>query len=301
MRTSGGDGGAARGARPAHGIRQDGNLARRDPAGRDRASGLDHRPQRSGQVDGVQGAVRALTRSARADPLRRRGRDESATGRTAAPGHGLRPAGAERVSPDDRGGEPAARGLHPTALGRAGSRGRARVRDVPELRESRRKRAADLSGGQQQMLEMARSLLLRPRLLLLDEPTLGLAPLVFKEVFRIIDELRRSGQTILMVEQNAAKALEISDYAYVLDLGRNRYEGPGPRRSATTSASSACILGADRRRVSARPGRDPAGASRASGSPPGRRGRPARPWPRRTGARRAARPRGARRRSRTAR
>jgi branched-chain amino acid transport system ATP-binding protein len=74
---------------------------------------------------------------------------------------------------------------------------------------------------------MARSLLLRPRLLLLDEPTLGLAPLVFKEVFRIIEELRRGGQTILMVEQNAAKALEISDYAYVLELGRNRYEGSG--------------------------------------------------------------------------
>jgi branched-chain amino acid transport system ATP-binding protein len=97
----------------------------------------------------------------------------------------------------------------------------------PMLREGRRKRAADLSGGQQQMLEMARALLLRPRLMLLDEPTLGLAPLVFKEIFRIVESLRKAGQTILMVEQNAAKALEISDYAYVLELGRNRYEGPG--------------------------------------------------------------------------
>ena len=97
----------------------------------------------------------------------------------------------------------------------------------PMLRESRLKRAADLSGGQQQMLEMARALLLRPRLMLLDEPTLGLAPLVFKEIFRIVETLRRAGQTILMVEQNAAKALEISDYAYVLELGRNRYEGSG--------------------------------------------------------------------------
>jgi len=97
----------------------------------------------------------------------------------------------------------------------------------PMLREARGKRAADLSGGQQQMLEMARALLLRPRLLLLDEPTLGLAPLVFREVFRIVEELRGRGQTILMVEQNAAKALEISDYAYVLELGRNRYEGTG--------------------------------------------------------------------------
>ncbi len=97
----------------------------------------------------------------------------------------------------------------------------------PALREARLKRAADLSGGQQQMLEMGRALLLQPRLLLLDEPTLGLAPLVFKEIFRIIEALRRRGQTILMVEQNAAKALEISDYAYVLELGQNRFEGSG--------------------------------------------------------------------------
>ncbi|MBI2164295.1 MAG: ABC transporter ATP-binding protein [candidate division NC10 bacterium] len=96
----------------------------------------------------------------------------------------------------------------------------------PILREKRKDRAGDLSGGQQQMLEMGRSLLLHPKLILLDEPTLGLAPLVFKEIFRIIEGLRQ-GQTILMVEQNAAKALEISDYAYVLELGKNRYEGSG--------------------------------------------------------------------------
>ena len=97
----------------------------------------------------------------------------------------------------------------------------------PVLRDARGKRAAELSGGQQQMLEMGRALLLRPRLMLLDEPTLGLAPLVFREIFRIIVDLRRAGQTILMVEQNASKALEISDYAYVLELGRNRFDGSG--------------------------------------------------------------------------
>ena len=103
-----------------------------------------------------------------------------------------------------------------------------RVYDTfPMLREARRKRAADLSGGQQQMLEMGRALLLQPQLVPLDEPTLGLAPLVFREIFRIIEALRRRGQTILMVEQNAAKALEISDYAYVLELGMNRFEGSG--------------------------------------------------------------------------
>jgi branched-chain amino acid transport system ATP-binding protein len=97
----------------------------------------------------------------------------------------------------------------------------------PMLGEARTKRAAELSGGQQQMLEMGRALLLRPRLMLLDEPTLGLAPLVFREIFRIIEGLRQAGQTILMVEQNAAKALELSDYAYVLELGRNRFDGTG--------------------------------------------------------------------------
>ena len=103
-----------------------------------------------------------------------------------------------------------------------------RVYEVfPVLGERRRARAGNLSGGQQQMLEMGRALLLRPKLVLLDEPTLGLAPLVFREIFRIIDDLRQRGQTILMVEQNAAKALEISDYAYVLELGQNRYEGSG--------------------------------------------------------------------------
>ena len=96
----------------------------------------------------------------------------------------------------------------------------------PMLRAARERRASELSGGQQQMLEMGRALLLRPRLMLLDEPTLGLAPLVFREVFRIIETLRRDGQTILMVEQNAVKALEISDYAYVLELGTSRFDGP---------------------------------------------------------------------------
>jgi branched-chain amino acid transport system ATP-binding protein len=97
----------------------------------------------------------------------------------------------------------------------------------PMIGEARQKRASDLSGGQQQMLEMGRAMLLSPKLLLLDEPTLGLAPIVFKEIFRMIERLREQGQTILMVEQNAAQALEISDYAYVLELGENKFDGTG--------------------------------------------------------------------------
>jgi branched-chain amino acid transport system ATP-binding protein len=97
----------------------------------------------------------------------------------------------------------------------------------PMLSGLKARRAADLSGGQQQMLEMGRAMMLKPKLLLLDEPTLGLAPVVFKEIFRMIEALRQQGQTILMVEQNASQALDISDYAYVLELGRNKFEGTG--------------------------------------------------------------------------
>ena len=97
----------------------------------------------------------------------------------------------------------------------------------PMLKDARKKRATDLSGGQQQMLEMGRAMLLTPKLLLLDEPSIGLAPIVFKEIFRMIEALRKQNQTILMVEQNASQALDISDYAYVLELGTNKFEGTG--------------------------------------------------------------------------
>jgi branched-chain amino acid transport system ATP-binding protein len=102
------------------------------------------------------------------------------------------------------------------------------------------------------MLEMGRALLLRPRLVLLDEPTLGLAPLVFREIFQTIQALRRQGQTILMVEQNAAKALEISDYAYVLQLGANRFDGSA-RRSEAVTGYAASISDAERRRPAGDP------------------------------------------------
>ena len=97
----------------------------------------------------------------------------------------------------------------------------------PRLGERRRQLAGSMSGGEQQMLAMGRGLMMRPRMMMLDEPSLGLSPRLVDEVFDKIGELARGGLTTMLVEQNAARALEISDRAYVLELGRNRFEGSG--------------------------------------------------------------------------
>jgi branched-chain amino acid transport system ATP-binding protein len=89
----------------------------------------------------------------------------------------------------------------------------------PRLKERMRQSAGTLSGGEQQMLAVARGLMTDPKLLMLDEPSLGLAPLVSKMIFSIIREINRNGTTILLIEQNARAALEIADYAYVLETG----------------------------------------------------------------------------------
>ena len=98
----------------------------------------------------------------------------------------------------------------------------------PILGERRDGRAGNLSGGEQQMLAIARALLAAPQLLLLDEPSMGLAPLLVKEIFKIIAELNAEGRTILLIEQNSQKALQIANYAYVLDRGNITIEGTGP-------------------------------------------------------------------------
>ncbi len=96
----------------------------------------------------------------------------------------------------------------------------------PRLRERSRQLAGTLSGGERQMLAVGRALMAKPRLLMLDEPSLGLAPRIVREVFRIVAQLREMGVSILLVEQNARAALKVADYAYVLETGRVTLEGP---------------------------------------------------------------------------
>ena len=96
----------------------------------------------------------------------------------------------------------------------------------PRLKERRTQLAGTLSGGERQMLAVGRALMGQPDLLMLDEPSLGLAPLIVREIFRIVAELRRRGVSILLVEQNARAALQVADYAYVLETGQIAMQGP---------------------------------------------------------------------------
>ncbi|EOD00330.1 ABC transporter ATP-binding protein [Caldisalinibacter kiritimatiensis] len=95
----------------------------------------------------------------------------------------------------------------------------------PRLKEREKQIAGTLSGGEQQMLAIGRALMAKPKLLLLDEPSLGLAPLIVKDIFEIIKEINKEGTTILLVEQNAFQALQISDYAYILETGKIVHQG----------------------------------------------------------------------------
>ncbi|MBP7625608.1 MAG: ABC transporter ATP-binding protein, partial [Zoogloea sp.] len=96
----------------------------------------------------------------------------------------------------------------------------------PRLAERRSQAAATMSGGERQMLAIGRALMGKPKLLMLDEPSLGLAPLIVREIFRIISGLRDRGVSILLVEQNARAALQVADYAYVLEMGAVAMQGP---------------------------------------------------------------------------
>jgi branched-chain amino acid transport system ATP-binding protein len=102
----------------------------------------------------------------------------------------------------------------------------------PRLEERRGQWAGTLSGGERQMLAMGRALMAKPKLLMLDEPSLGLAPLIIKEIFRIIVELKQTGVAILLVEQNARAALQIADFGYVLESGEVSLSGPSTKLAA---------------------------------------------------------------------
>jgi branched-chain amino acid transport system ATP-binding protein len=113
----------------------------------------------------------------------------------------------------------------------------------PRLEERKSNRGRQLSGGEQEMLSIARALLLNPKLLILDEPSQGLAPLIVREVFRIVSQMREEGISVLLVEQNVRMSLEVADHAYVLDDGHVVYSGPA-RELAADEARVQSLAGA---------------------------------------------------------
>jgi branched-chain amino acid transport system ATP-binding protein len=119
-----------------------------------------------------------------------------------------------------------------------------RIMDMfPILRERRRQRAGTLSGGEQQMLAIGRALMSRPRLLLLDEPSLGLAPLIIQQIFKILKDISKMGTTIFLVEQNANKALQLADRGYVLVGGKIELAGSGEDLLHNTQVRKAYLGG----------------------------------------------------------
>jgi branched-chain amino acid transport system ATP-binding protein len=113
----------------------------------------------------------------------------------------------------------------------------------PRLRERISQVAGTLSGGEQQMLAIGRALMTRPKLMLLDEPSMGLAPLLVKEIFSIIEEINKDGTTILLVEQNARMALQIAHRAYVLETGRIVLDGPAQELATQEDVKKAYLGG----------------------------------------------------------
>ena len=113
----------------------------------------------------------------------------------------------------------------------------------PRLKERAGQYGGTLSGGEQQMLAIGRAMMARPKVMLLDEPSMGLAPLVVQQIFDVVREINQNGTTVLLVEQNARKALAIADYAYVMETGRIVLEGPAQEVAANPSVMAAYLGG----------------------------------------------------------
>ena len=113
----------------------------------------------------------------------------------------------------------------------------------PRLKERRKQIGGTLSGGEQQMLAMGRAMMISPKLLMLDEPSMGLAPILVEQIFDIIRELRKAGTTILLVEQNAGMALDIADRAYVMETGKITLSGTGAELAQSSEVKKAYLGG----------------------------------------------------------
>src|ERR1700719_814053 len=135
----------------------------------------------------------------------------------------------------------------------------------PRLEERKDNRGRQLSGGEQEMLSIGRALLLNPRLLILDEPSQGLAPLIVREVFRIVQQMKTEGISVLLVEQNARLSLEIADNAYVLDDGIVVYSGPAKELAADEAWGRARAVSGEPRTAPSRPPSRAARAARRGG------------------------------------
>jgi branched-chain amino acid transport system ATP-binding protein len=132
-------------------------------------------------------------------------------------------------------------GAHTVPRGEIAGRLEAAWALFPTLRERDTQRAGTLSGGEQQMLAIARALMTRPRLLLLDEPSLGLAPRLAREIFRVIERINRAGVTVMLVEQNARRALAVAARGYVLETGRVAVAGPSAALAADSRIRAAYL------------------------------------------------------------
>jgi branched-chain amino acid transport system ATP-binding protein len=113
----------------------------------------------------------------------------------------------------------------------------------PRLEERKNQLAGTLSGGEQHMLAMGRALMAKPKIMLMDEPSMGLSPLLVREIFRIIEDINQQGTTVLLVEQNAKMALGIADRAYVLETGKITLEGTGAELAASEQVRKAYLGG----------------------------------------------------------